>query len=153
MLMFMEQFAIIIAGQGTDFGTGQSPQALPPSVAPPPPLSFPQVSVDAEGITGWFQGKLEDALDVSLEVEASFQSQSSLLVTFRIPEGSSLPSDIASRFEDIAESANASIAATISAAGVVVVSFENLEVEGTRASGAMALDGNQNTITVTLQQF
>jgi hypothetical protein len=157
MLMFMEEFAIIIAGQGTDSGASESSQTspAPTASAPPPPSSVQQASADTEGIADWFQGKLEDALGVSLEVEGSFQSstggQSSLLVTFRIPEGTSLPSDVADQFEEIAESANANILATMSFGDVAMVNFENLKVEGVSASGAIALDSTQNNVTVTVQ--
>lgn len=164
MLMFMGQFAIIIAGQGTDSGSSQSSQAALPapaqtsnsgSAAPPPPAPIQQISADTQGIIEWFQRKLEDTLGVSLEVGGSFQSsaggQSSLLVTFQIPEGSSLPSDVTSQFEEIAESANATIVGTINIGGIVVVNFENLSVEGISATGVIAHDGTQNNITVTLQ--
>ena len=155
MLMFMEQFAIVIAGQGIDSGTSQSSQGSPPAIIPPPPPApVQQASADTEGITDWFQGKLEDSLGVSLEVEGSFQSsaggQSSLLVTFRIPEGTSLPSDVADQFKEIAESANANILATMSFGDVAMVNFENLKVEGVSASGAIALDSSQNNVTVTV---
>ena len=74
-----------------------------------------------------------------------------MLVMFQIPDGSSLPSDVADKFEEIVESANANITATINISGVSMVNFTDLQIVDISATGAIAHDDSQGNITVTLQ--
>ena len=154
MLMITDEFAILMAGQ--DFGGGDSQPASQPSqgnTASEPSSTHP--SVDSDVIIERFEKDLEDALGVDLEVESNFTSstggENSVVITFGFPEGRSLPSDITDSFEDVAKSSNATIMSTMTIAGMSVVGFEDMDIEGAKATGSITFSEAQNNILVTLQ--
>ena len=174
MLMITEKYAILIASQTTGSDSSPSAPSVPsvpaqesssadasgsvPAPAPtntPQSAPVPQVSANVEEVIDWFKDNMEDALDVTLKIDGSLQSsvggQNVISITLAIPEGSSIPSDVADRIEEVAESAGATITATINAGGTAIITFESLEVGGISASGTIIMAQDQNNLLVNLQ--
>jgi hypothetical protein len=172
MLILSEEYAILYAGQDLSSQENNTPPtSVPPSSSAgsssssagssgsvsTPPTQAPavsNVSVNGGQILATLKDEFEDALDVTLVTENNFQSTSpqgvSVVISFIIEEGSTVPSDAADRLEDVAKSHNANVTGKFTSQGTALVVFENLEIQGNSATGSFAISEDQENLIVTL---
>jgi hypothetical protein len=159
MLIFSEEYAVLIVSHSTG-ATGQSTQISPAaasgSATATPVATVPsQQMASTSAIVESLKSSLERGFGTDLEVEGTFQSSSggvtSLIITYQILENSASPSNAADILERIALDGNANIESKMSIQGLAMVGFGDMEIDGVKVRGSIALNQDQNNILVNLQ--
>ena len=94
---------------------------------------------------------LEEALEISLEVQSTFSSGNTYIASYSIQEGGTVPSDTATILNDIVIARGGTVTSTMAFTGTFNVTFDGMQFDGISTIGNISVLTAQNLISVTLQ--
>ena len=173
MLIIQNDFAILFAGTGDDFGGAPSAASIPldsanpqglasdssslgsssdlPPTTTPTPTPVPLTQADFQNINDSLMADLEEALEISLEVQSTFSSGNTYIASYSIQEGGTVPSDTATILNDVVIARGGTVTSTMAFTGTFNVTFDGMQFDGISTSGNISVLAAQNVISVTLQ--